>query len=110
MRQHSRLTFRHLHRIQVSRRPSGEAVGYVGDLSKGGMRLIAEQSLEPGSCHELCLHVPDHRDQLYEINVVVSCQWVRKNSRREAFEMGFALHQPNAAFSDLIGQLLPRRR
>lgn len=110
MRQHSRLTFRHLSRIQVTNRLSGDPMGYVADLSLGGLRLVARQPLAVGSCYEMCLHVPDHRDQLREVDVVVLCQWVRKDSRRDSFEMGFALDRPSPAFSELIGQLLPRRR
>lgn len=110
MRQHSRLTFRHLSRVQVTNRLSGDPMGYVADLSLGGLRLVARQPLEAGGCYEMCLHVPDHRDKLREVDVVVICQWVRKTPRRDSFEMGFALDRPSQAFIDLVAQMLPRRR
>ncbi|MBA1276293.1 MULTISPECIES: PilZ domain-containing protein [Pseudomonadaceae] len=110
MRQHSRLTFRHLSRIQVTNRLSGDPMGYIGDLSIGGLRLVARQPLVIGGCYEMCLHVPDHGERLREVDVVVICQWVRKDSRRDSFEMGFALDRPCPAFVEMVAQLLPRRR
>ncbi|WP_312243407.1 PilZ domain-containing protein [Stutzerimonas nitrititolerans] len=110
MRQHSRLTFRHLNRIQVTNRLSGDPLGYVADLSVGGLRLVASQPLEVGGCYEMCLHVPDHREKLRALDVVVNCQWVRKIPRRGSFEMGFALDRPSQAFVDLVAEMLPKRR
>ena len=110
MRQHSRLTFRHLSRIQVTNRLSGDSMGYVGDLSIGGLRLVAKQPLSIGGCYEMCLHVPDDGARSQEINVVVICQWMRKDSRRDSFEMGFALDRPCPPFVELVAQLLPKRR
>ncbi len=110
MRQHSRLDFRHLSRIQVTNRLSGDPMGYVGDLSIGGLRLVARQPLSIGGCYEMCLHVPSHGERLQVIEVVVICQWVRKDTRRDSFDMGFALDRPSPAFTELVASLLPRRR
>ncbi|EQM75402.1 PilZ domain-containing protein [Stutzerimonas stutzeri] len=110
MRQHSRLSFRHLSRILVTNHLSGEPMGYLADLSMGGLRLVAKQPLGVSGCYEMILHVPDEGERLREVHVVVICQWVRKDSRRDAFEMGFSLDRPSPAFIELVGRLLPRRR
>lgn len=110
MRQHTRLSFRHISRILVTNRLSGESMGYVADLSMGGLRLVAKQPLGMSGCYEMVLHVPDQGERLREVEVVVICQWVRKDTRRDAFEMGFSLDRPSAAFIDLVGRLLPKRR
>ena len=110
MRQHSRLTFRHLSRIQVTNRLSGDPMGYVADLSMGGLRLVAKQPLGVNGCYEMCLHVPTLGDRTREVQVVVLCQWVRKDSRRDSFEMGFSLDRPSDEYTRLIGELMPRRR
>jgi len=44
------------------------------------------------------------------VPVVVICQWSRKDSRRDSFEMGFALDRPAPGFTALVAQLLPKRR
>lgn len=110
MRQYSRLTLRNLGRVEVIDPLSGETLGQVADLSLGGLRLIAGQPLNEGTSYSLCLLVPDHRDKLYEVPIKATCRWVRQGRRRDTFEVGFALDQPTPAFSDLIGQLMPRRR
>ncbi|MBK58016.1 MAG: PilZ domain-containing protein [Pseudomonas sp.] len=110
MRQHSRLTFRHLSRIQVTNRLSGDPMGYVADLSMGGLRLVAKQPLGVNGCYEMCLHVPTLGDRTREVQVVVLCQWVRRDSRRDSFEMGFSLDRPSDEYTRLIGELMPRRR
>ena len=110
MRQHSRLTFRHLSRIQVTNRLSGDPMGYVADLSMGWLRLVAKQPLGVNGCYEMCLHVPTVGDRTREVQVVVLCQWVRKDSRRDSSEMGFSLDRPSDEYTRLIGELMPRRR
>jgi hypothetical protein len=110
MRQHSRLTFRHLSRIQVTNRLSGDPMGYVADMSMGGLRLVAKQPLGMSGCYEMCLHVPTVGDRTREVQVVVLCQWVRKDSRRDSFEMGFSLDRPSDDYTRLIGELMPKRR
>ena len=110
MRQHSRLTFRHINRVQVTNRLSGGAVGYVADLSLGGLRLNTSEPLAVGGCYELCLHVPTHNGKIREVEVVVICQWSRKQTRRNGFEVGFALDRPAPAFAALVAEQAPRRR
>lgn len=110
MRRYSRLTFRHVHRVQVTNRLSGDAMGYVADLSLGGLRLISAEPLVVGGCYELCLHVPAHNERVREVEVVVICQWSRKQPRRNGFEIGFALDRPAPAFAALVAEQMPRRR
>lgn len=110
MRQHSRFSFRHISSIQVSNRLSGEPMGYVADLSLGGLRLVASQPLAVGGCYEMVLHVPEHGERVRQIEVVVICQWSRKDLRRDSFEMGFALDRPSAEFTAMVAQQAPRRR
>ncbi|MCQ2049054.1 PilZ domain-containing protein [Stutzerimonas stutzeri] len=110
MRQHSRFSFRHISRIQVSNRLNGEPMGYVADLSLGGLRLVASQPLAVGGCYEMVLHVPGHGERVRQVEAVVICQWSRKDSRRDSFEMGFALDRPSAEFTALVAEQAPRRR
>lgn len=99
MRQHTRLSLRNLGRVEVTDPLSGETLGYVAELSLGGLRLIAEQPPTEGTSYSLCLLVPDHRDKLYEVPISATCRWVRQGRRRDSYEVGFALDQPTPAFS-----------
>lgn len=110
MRQHSRLTSRNLGRIEVTEAGCEELLGQVEDLSLGGLGLIVSQPLSEGTVYSLCLHVPDHRDILYELPVTATCRWVRKGRRPDSYEVGLSLDQPSQAFNDLVAQLLPKRR
>lgn len=46
-------------------------MGYVADLSLGGLRLVASQPLAVGGCYEMVLHVPEHGERVRQIEVVV---------------------------------------
>lgn len=109
MRRHRRFNFRHLSRIQVSNSLSGEPIGFLGDISVEGLRLLAAQPLAKGGCYELRLHVPEEKGPERQVDIVVICQWVRRNSERGNFEMGFALDRPSTEFANLVAQLIVRR-
>lgn len=110
MRQHSRLTFRHVKRVEITELPSGDFLGVVGDFSIGGLRLVGSQPLEVGASYRLCLHVPAHNERIREINVAVICQWSRKGTRPGTWENGFALESPSPAFTAMVAEQAPRRR
>lgn len=109
MRRHRRFNFRHLTRIQVTNRLSGELIGYLADISIEGLRLVAGQPLAVGGCYELRLHVPEEEGEDTLVDIVVICQWSRRNSERRNFEMGFALDRPSKEFTHLVAQLIARR-
>lgn len=110
MRQHSRLTFRHVKRVEITELPGGDFLGVVGDFSIGGLRLLGSQQLEVGASYRLCLHVPAHNERIREIKVAVVCQWSRKGVRADAWESGFALETPSPAFAAMVAEQAPRRR
>ena len=94
----------------VSNRLYGVPMGYVADLYVGGLRLVAKQPLGIGGCYDMILQVTGSGERVCDVGVVVICQWVRKDSRRDSFEIGFALDRPSPSFVDLVGELLPKRR
>lgn len=106
MRQHSRFTFHDLTSIRVVNRLSGEPMGFVGDLSFGGLRLISRQPLAIGGCYEMRLHVPVEGGGVRQVDVVVICQWSRKETRYDSFDSGFALDRPAPEFAELVAYLL----
>ncbi|QII98963.1 hypothetical protein GII23_02220 [Stutzerimonas balearica] len=71
MRQHSRISFRPDSRIKVTERLQGTPLGDTGDISLGGLRLIAGAALEVGRRYEMVLHVPQHNGRVREIEVTM---------------------------------------
>ena len=49
MRQSSRITFRSTFRIKISDRERDTLIGYAGDVSECGMKLLGDSLVEPGS-------------------------------------------------------------
>ncbi|WP_462380836.1 PilZ domain-containing protein [Pseudomonas sp. Marseille-QA0892] len=110
MRQHRRVSYRHISSIRVTNRLSGDAMGFLGDLSLGGLRLISSEPLVVGGCYDMTLHVPEHGEWVRDVQVTVLCQWSRRDSRRGSFEMGFSLDRPSPDFATLVQGLLKRRQ
>lgn len=109
MRQHRRFSFLHLSRIKVTNRLSNELIGVVGDISLGGLRLIAKEPLAVGGCYEIRLHVPERGERVRQVDIAVICQWIRKVPLRRSFNLGLALDRPSTEFTGLVSRLLTRR-
>lgn len=109
MRKQRRFKFRHLAHIRVTNKLSGDVMGSIGDISFGGLRLVSSSPLAVGACYEICLHVPESNgeDRVVEISVIV--QWSRRESGKEAFNIGCALDRPSPEFTDLVAHLVARR-
>ena len=111
MRQHSRVMFSADNRLQAFDHHSGELLGVVADLSRGGLRLFTEQGLEAGQVYDLDLEVPVSSGRTRKQEVRMTCLWSRRNARLERYEQGFALVEESPEFDatvDLL-KLLERR-
>lgn len=111
MRKNSRIIFRSVFRIKVSRRENDRPIGYVGDLSSDGLRLLLDQAvLQVGNRAELRLRTRDREGRVRQVDVDVTCKWARENTQTGYFEAGCTLESPSADFDALIGSLHSRRR
>ncbi|MBD9502328.1 PilZ domain-containing protein [Pseudomonas sp. BGr12] len=102
MRKHRRLTFRHIGQINVTNRLSGDPMGVVLDVSMGGLRLVTEEPLAPGSCYDMRLEIPVREDHTRSVDITAICQWSKKDAKTARFEQGFKLDRPSAAFTELV--------
>lgn len=105
MRQHRRVTFRNQFRVRVLLRENDELLGYAGDISFGGFRLISDAPVEAGSELALRLKIREGEDRTRYIDVDVVCQWSRANPKRDNFEAGMALDGPCVAFAEYVRTL-----
>ncbi|MGE4404902.1 diguanylate cyclase domain-containing protein [Pseudomonas sp.] len=109
MRRHIRISPQRDLCIQVTHSRSGHPMGQIGDLSLGGLRLVARQPLVIGDSYEVVVHVPEQARRTRRIEVVVTCQWLKVDARRDSFEMGLALECPTPAFAELVQAQLSQR-
>lgn len=111
MRRKSRIVFRSLFRIKVSKRENDRPIGYVSDLSADGLRLLLDQSLlKVGARTGLRLRTRDREGVPQQVDVDVICMWSRENPQTGYIEAGCTLEQPSQAFSALINGLQTRRK
>ncbi|MFV3304963.1 PilZ domain-containing protein [Pseudomonas sp. NY15181] len=101
MRKHRRLTFRHIGQVNVINRLGGDSMGEVLDVSMGGLRLVTEEPLAPGSCYDMRLEIPVREDHTRPVDITAICQWSKKDAKNGRFEQGFKLDRPSAAFTEL---------
>lgn len=109
MRQHTRVTFRSLFRIKVYDAAKGLLIGYVGDMSESGVRLLSDIAIETGDIRTLRLKMRVREDQMLQIDIQVVCMWSRLNDKTGHFESGFILVGQSAEFSKLVNDLLALR-
>jgi hypothetical protein len=109
MRKHSRIVFRSLFRIKVYSRRSDQLIGYVGDLSETGLKLLSDTAMEPDSHKTLRLKMRVGDDQLLQLDIEVRCMWSSENEKTGRFESGFTLLQPSAEFARLVADLQAAR-
>lgn len=110
MRQHTRITFRSIFRIKVSDCQTDQLIGYVGDVSESGLRLLSDAPQEVDSCLALRLRMRDRDGELRKIDIQVVCLWSQENPRTGHFESGLKLAEDSAAFTLLVRNMRPMRR
>lgn len=105
MRNQSRLIFRSIFRVKVSNPKTGALIGYVGDVSEFGFKLLSDSQMEPGARKNLRLRMRLTESELLQIDLDASCRWSGVNDKTGYFEAGFILEQPSAEFTALVEKL-----
>ena len=102
MRQSSRITFRSTFRIKISDRESDTLIGYAGDVSECGMKLLTDTPVESGTELKLRVRMRDRHGEMRQVDVDMACQWSQENIRTGFFEAGLALQGDSAEYVRLI--------
>jgi len=105
MRNQSRLIFRSIFRVKVSNPKNGALIGYVGDVSEFGFKLLSDTEIEPGTLRDLRLRMRLAENELLQIELNACCKWSGVNEKTGYFEAGFILEQPSAEFTALVEKL-----
>lgn len=102
MRGQSRIVFKSIFRMKVSDRASGRLVGYVGDISASGMRLLSDEVIETGEVMHWRLRMRNSDGSTTLIDVDGRALWSRRNTQSGYIESGVHIEQPSKEFTRLI--------
>ena len=105
MRNQSRLTFRSIFRVKASNPKTGALIGYVGDVSEFGFKLLSDSQIEPGTRMNLRMRMRLTESEQLQIDLDASCRWSGVNEKTGYFEAGFILEQVPAEFTALVERL-----
>ncbi|PAU84427.1 PilZ domain-containing protein [Pseudomonas sp. WN033] len=109
MREQSRMVFRSIFRIKVADRDTGRLIGYVGDISEGGFKLLSDEPMELDVPVALQIRLRDGEGKMQMLDVEVICLWCQENIRTGYHESGCSLHQPSEEFARLVEGMRAKR-
>ncbi|NMG69051.1 PilZ domain-containing protein [Parazoarcus communis] len=102
MRELSRIVMRSMFRIKVYLRTENRMIGYVGDLSESGLKLLTDDPLDVGAQYALSLRMRGLDGELRATEVDGLCCWSQRGARSGHVESGLRVDVPSSAYSALI--------
>ncbi len=109
MRHQSRLQFRSIFRVKVSNRKTNALIGYVGDVSEHGLKLLSDTPFAQGARLPVRLRMRVKEDEVLQFVLDVTCKWTGSNPKTGYFEAGFILEQRSAEFTLLVEKMRVQR-
>lgn len=107
MRHQSRQQFRSMFQVKVSNSRNGSLIGYVGDVSESGFKIVSESPFVRDEHLHVLMQVREGEIAQYDLDA--TCKWSANNVDTGYFEGGFRLHQPPAKFVSMVERLRDRR-
>src|SRR5690606_20429240 len=105
MRNHSRLVFRSIFRVKMCSPVNDLLIGYLGDVSERGFKLLSDTQMMPAALMDLRLRMRLPQGEELKIDLKGRCMWSGVNDKTGYFEAGFTLEEPSAEFSALVERL-----
>lgn len=109
MRNQSRLQFRSIFRVKVSNPRTNALIGYVGDVSENGLKVLSDRAFEQDEQVSLRLRMRVKEDEVLQFDLDVTCKWSGANAKTGYFEAGFILEEPSAEFTLMVEKLRIQR-
>lgn len=91
--------------LKVFNRFTGQPIGYLGNVSEGGLMLISQLPLLVGPDFELQLRVPGPSAGLLVINLTAVCLWCHEDQTPGHYDSGFMLLQAPREYQQLVEAL-----
>ena len=64
-------------------------IGYLGDITLSGLKVISENSMEIDSTQNLKIKLPPRISGKNEISFEAQCVWSKKEKDNERYQLGF---------------------
>ncbi len=109
MRHQSRMQFRSIFRVKVSNPQTNALIGYVGDVSETGLKVLSDTPFARGVRMPIRLRMRVKEDDVLQFDLDVTCMWTGNNLKTGYFEAGFILEQPSAEFSLMVEKMRIQR-
>lgn len=86
-----------------------DCVGSVYDISRSGMRLVADRTFDPQTRYEFAIPLPEGSFFGTHVSMTAECRWCRPGVESHSYEAGFqfrgqpseGLHSIKALLKDL---------
>ncbi|KAF2410151.1 PilZ domain-containing protein [Pseudomonas antarctica] len=104
---HRRIERHQLHCfLQVFNRLTDKPIGFLGNVSAGGLMLISQLPLMVDVDFELRLKIPGPDGELQTIDLTATCLWSREDINPQHYDSGFNVIQAGEEYGQLITALL----
>ncbi|GAB6389115.1 PilZ domain-containing protein [Stutzerimonas marianensis] len=91
--------------LNVFNRYTDKPLGFIGNLSEGGLMLISPYPMMTDVRFDMRLKIPGQHGQLRCVDFSATCLWSREDVTPGSFDSGFALISPPAEIRDMIDAL-----
>ena len=91
--------------LKVFNRFTDKPIGYLGNVSDGGLMLISQLPMLVDANFEFRIKLPGADGEVQFIDLTARCLWCREDLTPHYYDSGFILYQPPAEYSGLISAL-----
>ncbi|MBW3505091.1 MULTISPECIES: PilZ domain-containing protein [unclassified Pseudomonas] len=91
--------------LKVFNRFTDKPIGFLGNVSEGGLMLISQLPMLVDANFEFRLKLPDTEGYPQFIDLTARCMWCHEDVTPHYYDSGFVLYQPPAEYAALITSL-----
>lgn len=91
--------------LTVFNRHTDQPLGFIGNLSEGGLLLISPYPMMLGVRFDMRLKIPAQQGQLRYVDFGAMCLWSREDVTPGSFDSGFCLLSPPVEINEMISAL-----
>lgn len=103
MRNQNRQQFRSMFHAKVSNPRNGALIGYVGDVSEFGLKVLSDTPFVQDE--QLRMYMQLREEKTAQFDLDATCKWAENNAETGYFEAGFSLAQPSVEFTSMVEKL-----
>jgi c-di-GMP-binding flagellar brake protein YcgR len=92
--------------LRVFDRKTNQLVGQLVDITTSGMKLVSENTIEPDTCFELRMVLPEEIDKKKEITFAVKSMWCKRDVNPNFFSIGFEFEDISTEDISIIKNLI----